>query len=475
MCVSPRYRPNSSEPIRRVTATDYSLVVRNPPPDAYDPDEWQAFFSQFADKQVTVVTVALNNDLLLNKLIARRYHLHNLRLMLPKGTDMEDEDIVRSAVAQLIQDQAAEPPGCLYRFLDCAVFPILRIFNMFLRPDQLVDKAFRLKGEIEELQRKEYQVCSVFVTFETEEGQRAALTALSTGKLDLMSNRVANIAPSAAFRGRLLRVDEATEPSSVRWLDLSASACYKVSARVFNFGVTILIVTLAGIAVGRTRTAFGASVAGPLISIFNSIIPLIVKLLMLFERHTTEGSYQASLYLKVTLFRWVNTAVLTKLITPFTSTISPGSRDVLVQINAIMWSELLITPGLRLLDLWGNVQKHFFAPRSRNQEIMNLNFQGTFYNLGERYTDLTKVLFVCFFYSALFPATFFFGFAILLVQYYVSLRDGCISCQFLAHTCFSRRTSTVLCESGHGAQVLARSLRNSADDTFLAARCWHMC
>ena len=32
--------------------------------------------------------------------------------------------------------------------------------------------------------------------------------------------------------------------------------------------------------------------------------------------------------------------------------------------------------------------------------------------------DLTKVLFVCFFYSALFPASFLFGFAILLVQYH---------------------------------------------------------
>jgi hypothetical protein len=34
---------------------------------------------------------------------------------------------------------------------------------------------------------------------------------------------------------------------------------------------------------------------------------------------------------------------------------------------------------------------------------------------------MTKVLFLVFFYSALFPAVFFFGFAILTVQYYVSL------------------------------------------------------
>jgi hypothetical protein len=46
------------------------------------------------------------------------------------------------------------------------------------------------------------------------------------------------------------------------------------------------------------------------------------------------------------------------------------------------------------------------------------------YNLGERYTDLTKVLFICFFYSVLYPAAFFFGAAILIVQYYVRIDEG---------------------------------------------------
>lgn len=35
----------------KVTSTDYSVIVKNPPKDAYDPDEWRDFFSQFADKQ----------------------------------------------------------------------------------------------------------------------------------------------------------------------------------------------------------------------------------------------------------------------------------------------------------------------------------------------------------------------------------------------------------------------------------------
>ena len=44
-------------------------------------------------------------------------------------------------------------------------------------------------------------------------------------------------------------------------------------------------------------------------TIFNAIIPIAVKIIMMFERHQTEGGYQSSLYLKITIFRWVNTAI----------------------------------------------------------------------------------------------------------------------------------------------------------------------
>ena len=66
----------------------------------------------------------------------------------------------------------------------------------------------------------------------------------------------------------------------------------------------------------------------------------------------------------------------------------------------------------------GNLKKHIIAPRAKTQAEMNSWFQGTYYHLGERYTDFTKILFVIFFYSALFPIGYFFGFAILLIQYY---------------------------------------------------------
>jgi hypothetical protein len=130
--------------------------------------------------------------------------------------------------------------------------------------------------------------------------------------MDLLRNNVSNTPPNLLFRGKLLKVTHATEPSATRWLDLSATLKNRVGWRLLNFLVTCGTVAVAGYIVSRARDAFGPSISGPLVSIFNSIIPLIVKILMLFERHAAEGDWQNSLYLKITLFRWFNTAILTQ-------------------------------------------------------------------------------------------------------------------------------------------------------------------
>lgn len=403
----------------KLSATDYSLVVKNPPKDAFDPDEWRDFFSQFAEKQVTCVTVALNNDQLIWKLTLRRLFRNQLRLQLPKNVDLEDEDLVRNAVAQLEKEWESEAKGCFSRVAGCTILPILRLFGMFLQPNVLVDRIFKLTEEIKELQKKHYDVCQVFVTFETEAGQRTAMSALTVpGKLDIRMNNTGRVAPSALYNGRVLSVEEPTEPNAVRWLDIQVPKARKLLFRFINLAITVGLISFAGFIVKKIRDTAGPALSAIFVTIFNSSIPQVLKLLMLFERHSDEGTRQKSLYIKITLFRWVNTAILAKIITPFTSTIASYKRGVLNTINAILWSELFVSPALRILDIMGLFKKHVLAPRARNQEEMYLSFQGTPYHLAERYTDFTKVLFVCFFYSALFPSTFFFCGAILIVQYY---------------------------------------------------------
>jgi hypothetical protein len=257
---------------------------------------------------------------------------------------------------------------------------------------------------VKELQKEKYNVTQVFVTFETEEGQRNALSGMASGKLDIMRNNVDNAPPSAIFQGSLLKVKRPTEPSAVRYLDLSASKWLKMGTRLLTLGITAAFIGLAGFVVARARySSYSEYLSAALVSMFNVVVPLVVKQMMNLEQHPTEGGFQASLYFKITLFRWFNTAILPKWLTNFTSTVSSDKQSALSQINAILWSEMWITPAVRLLDLGGNFEKHILAPRARNQELMNRHFQGTFYHLGERYTDLAKVLFVVLYYSALFP------------------------------------------------------------------------
>lgn len=372
------------------TATDYSVVVRNPPKDAYDPDQWKAFFSQFVDgdtdKQVSAVCIALNNQKLIQKLIDRRILKNKLRAQLPKGVDLEDEDLVREHVSRVLKEREQEPTGCWACICGCTLLPILRIFNLFLPPDVLVDKIFNVTDQIRELQQEKYDVTEVFVTFETENGQRTALEALSTSKLSVMMNLTDQVSPSLVFQGRVLQVEEPAEPNSIRWLEIHAGFIRRIIQQAITFVVTILLIVGAGYVVAVTRSRLGAQLSGPVTTIFNTLIPQIVKLMMLIEQHPNEGARQQSLYLKIAIFRWVNTAILTQLITPFVVTIASSRRDVIPSINSILISELWLTPTLRLLDIMSNLRKHILGPRAKTQEAMNLSFQGTFYNLGERYT-----------------------------------------------------------------------------------------
>jgi hypothetical protein len=52
------------------TAQDYSIVVNDPPVDAYDPDEWHHYFKEFG--KIAAVSVIVDNGDLLQRLAANR-------------------------------------------------------------------------------------------------------------------------------------------------------------------------------------------------------------------------------------------------------------------------------------------------------------------------------------------------------------------------------------------------------------------
>ena len=148
--------------------------------------------------------------------------------------------------------------GCLWRLFDCTALPILRLFNFFLAPHVLVDRIFKLTEEIKDLQTRHYDVSQVFVTFETEAGQRTALSALKVpGRIDIAMNNTARVGSSTLFRGRVLNVEESPEPNAVRWRDISVSTTRKIVQRVISLALTVALIGVFCLCCGKNSQSSG--------------------------------------------------------------------------------------------------------------------------------------------------------------------------------------------------------------------------
>ncbi len=71
--------------------------------------------------------------------------------------------------------------------------------------------------------------------------------------------------------------------------------------------------------------------ASMVIAGFNVAFPLFAKMMTNFEAHPSEGAKQSSLYLKIALFRWVNTAIVITIITVSVSLLWGGNRVYVIK------------------------------------------------------------------------------------------------------------------------------------------------
>ena len=154
------------------------------------------------------------------------------------------------------------------------------------------------------------------------------------------------------------------------------------------------------------------------ISIFNGVFPEFAKILVKFEGHATEAGVQTSMYLKICLFRWVNTAVVITIITPFTATLFPDAGGLITQIYALFFTEIFTMNVIQLTDPYGHFLRHVLAPRAKTQDEMNLQMKGLEVELAERYTNMTKIVFLAFWYSSIYPMGFFMASFALFINYF---------------------------------------------------------
>jgi uncharacterized integral membrane protein len=271
------------------TAQDYSIIVKNPPGDATDPQEWHDWIKEtFDGAHVTACTIAVNNDLLVRSLVQRRELLRRIELMVEPGTSL---DLVTLAGLAAKEERLRK----FWGHVKAKVMPGLpEIFA------QLTVVTSKVQG----LAQQDYPATQVFLTLETETAQRLILSTLSVGAVDVARQKSVTVKKKYRFRKKyLLDVAEPDEPSTVRWQDLNE----KYKDRLKQQWLTMLCTVGAIIAIAFLVFILNQSsvqFAAIAIAVFNSLFPMFAKMLTDFESHSSEGGKQRSLYMKIALFRW---------------------------------------------------------------------------------------------------------------------------------------------------------------------------
>lgn len=436
------------------TTEDYTIMISSPP-EVTDPNEWADFFAQF-EKQgrgVPLVTVALDNEKLLKLLLSRRNCRNDLESMLEgreEKYDLDNEEEFTQLVATLETEKEAKDSSSAVKGFFISMLQDLLGVCM----DELAfcKRILLLEEQIENIAQSETFVPSkVFVTMETERGQINALSKLTVGKLVRKGWLRDKRDPEdiILFQNKhYLNLEDCVEPEAIRWQDLSFTLENNkllTFCRSFQKGVVrfLSFFIVAGLLVAQIffvrfiRDNYGPTFASFFISFANTAIPKVAKAMILLENHSTEDSYQKSMYGKITLFRWTNTVILPLLITPFTRTLSSGPKDLIKTVMSVILFDALYGPLLLIADPSGFIKKHFLAPRVptsgndsgchdndeaasiKTQEKLNNLLSGTSFSLGERYTDFTKIMFVCFFYSSIIPSAPYVSLSALLLKYWV--------------------------------------------------------
>jgi len=392
------------------TASDYSITIRNPPKDASDPNEWKDFFEKnFPDAEgmhVASCTVAVDNDDLLDCLVQRRQLLKHLKQALPDIKNVKDVRELE-AIAAKIKDGR----NCFQRQWAKLCGGVPAKYEYLLQ----------LNAKIKKLSQVDSPVTRVFVMFETEKAQRYVLEKLTVSRYDVKMNKVTSIAdpkhlfPRDGLDDLVLDVCESGEPSTIRWkeLNLTMRDLYvKLIVTLFVFGIIALVAFII-----KLLNDKNSSWAAMGITIGNIVFPLVAKIISKFERHSREEEYQVWLYFKIAVFRWVNTALVIAIIVPFSATIIPID-GVLPTVYKIFFAEIITSNLIQLLDPVENIKRHYLAPRQDTQEKMNNCFLGATVFLAERYTNLTKIVFLALLYCPIYPSVLFMGAIALWINYF---------------------------------------------------------
>ena len=387
------------------TAQDYSIVVRNPPHDAVEPEDWINFFqSNFHGVHINCCTVGIDNDTLICALVKRRELIGAINDSLPDEEEISNQDDLKKVAEQIESER-----NCIKKIGSWIFGGIPEKYK----------KLVVLNEKILELSKETFRASSVFITFESEAAQRLVLERMNVSHWDAHNQNVHAIGDRNLLFGgnHVCLVEEPAEPSTIRWQDLHTTKLEQ-AVKFVSTGFALGLLLVSYFIVLEARKV-DASFSAIIIAISNSIFPTIAKLLSSFEKHANEERRQVWLYFKIAIFRCVNAAILVYITSPFDSRIMNGDESLLSSVYKVFFAEIVTSSGLQILDLGENFKRHILAPRAKTQVQLNLSMRGSETLLAERYTNMTKLVFMAVFYCPLYPGVLFLCAVALLVNFYV--------------------------------------------------------
>jgi hypothetical protein len=246
--------------------------------------------------------------------------------------------------------------------------------------------------------------------------------------------------------GNVLKVTLAPEPSDIRWenLDTEPITVFVQAATMTAIGMFVVF-CLGGFCFGLMMA--NAALGAIAISVCNSILPMIMKMLNNKEQHPTWTATEASLLFKLVAGRMLIFGILPFMTTPWHATISAGaptnfdadevqapltlsgdddsyykypfwsinsySKDGnsslppnIKKILTILLSDALLGPLIRVANPAGNFAYFYGTTTAKSQEDLEAMFKGSAWMLSERFSDMTKTIYVTLFFSALMPVAY---------------------------------------------------------------------
>ena len=245
----------------------------------------------------------------------------------------------------------------------------------------------------------------VVVTFATEASMERTLQTFEVSAARRVFSNVTGIESSETpvdFEGTVLLVSRPVEPTEILWHNSHYARPERLLRLALSFAATAGIGGVLYAIASEFARAEATNFLFVWVTVVNAALPTTLKqVTKLIERHREFGDEQDSMFLKLTMARWFNTAVVV-----FVTTRRPArlGKANLESVFLILLADAFVTPLIVAFDPFDLVMRYVVAPRQPTQRAMNRFWNGAEWNIAERYTDVAKTLLVGLFWASAAPA-----------------------------------------------------------------------